>query len=370
MDLSSSSPPISPTPTNTSPNTDSQTPPPPPPPPPPQPPLFPQPIKSLSFAAINGSFNRQQPPKIVVSYSYRECLKNHAATIGGHALDGCGEFMPSPSSLLSDPTSLKCAACGCHRNFHRRHPEDLYHPPRHVTTGIHLLPSRPPPPLLLRRNSSPSPSLSPARSSSPGPSPTPSPTPSPHSPPSVSHLPPNYSSSSYFASPPQILLALSSGLSRPSDEQYQNLMNPTAHKMSGAENGNITNVSNARKRFRTKFSQEQKEKMCLFAEKLGWKMQRSEEKVVEEFCNEVGIRKGVLKVWMHNNKHTLGKRSSSSSADRGLLISRNVINNGTNVDDNHHNPHEEDTTDIEKDDEEDHRKANFNFFANGSSSSL
>lgn len=26
---------------------------------------------------------------------YRECLKNHAVGIGGHALDGCGEFMPA-----------------------------------------------------------------------------------------------------------------------------------------------------------------------------------------------------------------------------------------------------------------------------------
>ncbi|CAH8260575.1 unnamed protein product [Arabidopsis lyrata] len=33
--------------------------------------------------------------------------------------------MPSPSSTPSDPTSLKCAACGCHRNFHRREPDDF-----------------------------------------------------------------------------------------------------------------------------------------------------------------------------------------------------------------------------------------------------
>ncbi|KAF2283144.1 hypothetical protein GH714_043474 [Hevea brasiliensis] len=26
---------------------------------------------------------------------YKECLKNHAAAIGGNATDGCGEFMPS-----------------------------------------------------------------------------------------------------------------------------------------------------------------------------------------------------------------------------------------------------------------------------------
>uniref|UniRef100_A0A0C9RMH1 TSA: Wollemia nobilis Ref_Wollemi_Transcript_10920_1432 transcribed RNA sequence n=1 Tax=Wollemia nobilis TaxID=56998 RepID=A0A0C9RMH1_9CONI len=26
---------------------------------------------------------------------YRECMKNHAANLGGHVTDGCGEFMPS-----------------------------------------------------------------------------------------------------------------------------------------------------------------------------------------------------------------------------------------------------------------------------------
>ncbi|XP_039018383.1 zinc-finger homeodomain protein 11-like [Hibiscus syriacus] len=56
--------------------------------------------------------------------SYKEYLKNHAAILGGHALDGCGGFMSSPSATPSDPSSLKCAACGCHNNFHRRDPYD------------------------------------------------------------------------------------------------------------------------------------------------------------------------------------------------------------------------------------------------------
>lgn len=32
---------------------------------------------------------------------YRECLKNHAVGIGGHALDGCGEFMPAAEEGIS-----------------------------------------------------------------------------------------------------------------------------------------------------------------------------------------------------------------------------------------------------------------------------
>uniref|UniRef100_A0A8R7Q345 ZF-HD dimerization-type domain-containing protein n=3 Tax=Triticum urartu TaxID=4572 RepID=A0A8R7Q345_TRIUA len=54
---------------------------------------------------------------------YRECLKNHAAAIGGNATDGCGEFMPSGEEGSLE--ALKCSACGCHRNFHRKELDDF-----------------------------------------------------------------------------------------------------------------------------------------------------------------------------------------------------------------------------------------------------
>ncbi|RYR31939.1 hypothetical protein Ahy_B01g056886 isoform B [Arachis hypogaea] len=49
---------------------------------------------------------------------YGECLKNHAANSGGYAVDGCREFMASAAEGTTG--ALTCAACGCHRNFHRR----------------------------------------------------------------------------------------------------------------------------------------------------------------------------------------------------------------------------------------------------------
>lgn len=51
------------------------------------------------------------------SVRYGECQKNHAANSGGHAVDGCREFIASGGGAN---TSLSCAACGCHRNFHKR----------------------------------------------------------------------------------------------------------------------------------------------------------------------------------------------------------------------------------------------------------
>ncbi|RDX65866.1 Mini zinc finger protein 3, partial [Mucuna pruriens] len=49
---------------------------------------------------------------------YGECQKNHAANTGGYAVDGCREFMASAGEGTS--AALTCAACGCHRNFHKR----------------------------------------------------------------------------------------------------------------------------------------------------------------------------------------------------------------------------------------------------------
>ena len=207
--------------------------------------------------------NHHHAPPPAAAVSYKECLKNHAASIGGHAVDGCCEFMPGPTFSPSDPASLKCAACGCHRNFHRRDPDDPaplhHHPPATA---------RPP-----------------------------------HSPPSAS----------------QLLLSLSGqSPSRPSDEMNPTAMifgyhhHPSNNNNNGGQNGNGSSHGSSRKRFRTKFSQEQKEKMYEFSEKIGWKLRKGEEKLVEGFCKEIGVVRGVFKVWMHNNKHS----SSSSSSMR------------------------------------------------------
>ncbi|KVI09113.1 ZF-HD homeobox protein, Cys/His-rich dimerization domain-containing protein [Cynara cardunculus var. scolymus] len=53
-----------------------------------------------------------------IHVSYGECQRNLAAEIGGYALDGCREFMASDA--VGTEGAMICAACGCHRNFHRR----------------------------------------------------------------------------------------------------------------------------------------------------------------------------------------------------------------------------------------------------------
>ncbi|RHN40707.1 putative transcription factor ZF-HD family [Medicago truncatula] len=69
--------------------------------------------------------------------------------------------------------------------------------------------------------------------------------------------------------------------------------------------GESTSKSN--KRFWTKFTHEQRKKMLDFAMTLGWKIKKNDENV-EEFCNEIAVKRCVFKVWMYNNKHTHGKK--------------------------------------------------------------
>ncbi|XP_023768146.1 mini zinc finger protein 2 [Lactuca sativa] len=60
---------------------------------------------------------------VIRTVHYGQCLKNHAANIGLYAVDGCREFMASGDDGTRG--ALTCAACGCHRNFHRRDIDEI-----------------------------------------------------------------------------------------------------------------------------------------------------------------------------------------------------------------------------------------------------
>ncbi|XP_047331204.1 zinc-finger homeodomain protein 9-like [Impatiens glandulifera] len=62
-----------------------------------------------------------------------------------------------------------------------------------------------------------------------------------------------------------------------------------------------------KKRFRTRFTGEQKEKMRELGESLGWRMEKKDEDEVERLCSELGVSKQVFKVWMNNSKQAMKK---------------------------------------------------------------
>nr|GMD58802.1 zinc-finger homeodomain protein 9-like [Ipomoea batatas] len=90
-----------------------------------------------------------------------------------------------------------------------------------------------------------------------------------------------------------MLLALSTGLSGhpAADNTTTPISAPSSAHMKG------------RKRFRTKFTQDQKDKMLDFAERVGWKIQKRDEELINDFCREIGVERGVLK---NGNSHSLG----------------------------------------------------------------
>ncbi|KAM0834771.1 hypothetical protein ACQ4PT_063385 [Festuca glaucescens] len=297
-------------------------------------------VKNTTAMFPNGSVKRARQAAavgvsaVVVVPSYRECLRNHAACMGAHAVDGCGEFLPAPQLNPADPASFTCVACGCHRNFHRRVmvEEEEQTPP--AQQQVALLPAPPvaagvvqhgPP---RRGEETPEVRLPAAdgddddsESDSDGsgsgydderpvsppqllqaqPARVPAP---------VSQQPP-----AYFSPPPpqqqqpHMLLSLNSSAPPPGAQgqrlpvQASPATAPPAHAPA------------ARKRFRTKFTAQQKQRMQELSERLGWRLQKRDEAIVDEWCRDIGVSKGVFKVWMHNNKHNyLGGHSARRSA--------------------------------------------------------
>ncbi|KAM0062949.1 putative transcription factor ZF-HD family [Helianthus debilis subsp. tardiflorus] len=166
----------------------------------PPPPPRPQPLPPPSSNNVETA----------VGVSYRECHKNHATSMGLYVVDGCGEFMANGDE--GTPEGIICAACECHRSFHRREMESESQ--------------------------------------------------------STTRMP-------AIHNPPPLAIA--------------------------------TAVQPLKKRFRTKFTEEQKQKMQDFAEKLGWMIQNQDEQEILQFCN-VGVSKKVFKVWMHNCKQAFRKK--------------------------------------------------------------
>ncbi|CAI9282547.1 unnamed protein product [Lactuca saligna] len=200
------------------------------------------------------------PPDVAVRY--RECLKNHAASMGAHVVDGCGEFMASGEE--NTPEGLKCAACECHRSFHRREVEGEPSATRVPSMSIHNPPPR-------------STTMQPPHHQQP-------------------HL--RY----HHRQTPPIMVAFGGNSVAPTESSSEDLDIYRTHA------GRHMMEQPSKKRFRTKFSEEQKEKMHDFAERIGWKIQKQDEQEIREFCNEVGLKRQVFKVWMHNSKQAMKKK--------------------------------------------------------------
>ncbi|KAI5065994.1 hypothetical protein GOP47_0018618, partial [Adiantum capillus-veneris] len=221
------------------------------------------------FQVVNSGTYESKHRKPLVRY--HECQKNHAASMGGHAVDGCGEFLPGGKEGTLE--ALKCAACFCHRNFHRREfltsdacscGASRSQAIAFATPYTHNPAMRP---------------ISPGVRESKG-----------HQPPSSADISPH----AHMILP----------LTQFEDDEEDDDDEPPQHRGPS---------SSKKKRFRTKFTPEQKERMFYFAETLGWRISKHDEDAVDSFCSDVGVKRNVFKVWMHNNKHNPRKRQNGGS---------------------------------------------------------
>uniref|UniRef100_A0A7C8YTP6 ZF-HD dimerization-type domain-containing protein n=1 Tax=Opuntia streptacantha TaxID=393608 RepID=A0A7C8YTP6_OPUST len=190
-------------------------------------------LHTLDFSAFILPFSEFEPEPYTV-------LKHLLVKV----LDGCGEFMPAGEDGTTE--ALKCAACSCHRNFHRREADGDT-----TTTSMR-------PPLLLP----PPPSTANCYISFTGTTPTLKPQKNPTIRPLT--LPPHLH---HHYHPPRapVMVALGGGAAAESSSEDR------------AENFTVGGDGVLKKRFRTKFTAEQKEKMAEFAKRIGWRILKQNE---------------------------------------------------------------------------------------------
>ncbi|CAM6088962.1 unnamed protein product [Calypogeia fissa] len=276
------------------------------------------------------------PPKIINdTENYRECLRNHRASAGDHAIDGCGEFMPG--GIGETMNSMKCAACGCHRNFHKREEdseaseEDLQRPKSGVSAGLHDSSSQK---VMTTGQGTGKDEIRPSEANKV------------HNTARYLECLRNHQvriGGHAFDGCQEFIAGGEEGTvdalkcaacechrsfhrREVEGEEYycdcHQIRNKETIRTSGGvphtslstgptdsddqDGGSSASAGARKKRVRTKFSVEQTEKMRSFAEKLGWKTQKDDEGPAQAFCAGIGVSRQLFKVWMHNNK---GKRA-------------------------------------------------------------
>ncbi|KAL2617263.1 hypothetical protein GLYMA_08G189000v4 [Glycine max] len=60
---------------------------------------------------------------------------------------------------------------------------------------------------------------------------------------------------------------------------------------------------------RTTFSSEQRNKLICFAESVGWKPRKDKKNEIQSFCSEMGMTRRMFLIWLSNNRHRAIKKA-------------------------------------------------------------
>ncbi|KAG7633974.1 ZF-HD homeobox protein Cys/His-rich dimerization domain [Arabidopsis suecica] len=223
----------------------------------PEPEAKPESDPSMALFPIKKE-NQKPKTRVDQGAKYRECQKNHAASTGGHVVDGCCEFMAGGEEGTLG--ALKCAACNCHRSFHRK---EVY---GHMNSKQDY---------------------------------------------QLMITPAFYSSNSSYK--PRVMHPTGE-IGRRTSSSSEDMKKILSHRNQNVDGKSLMMMMmRKKKRVRTKINEEQKEKMKEFAERLGWRMQKKDEEEIDKFCRMVNLRRQVFKVWMHNNKQAMKRNNSNIS---------------------------------------------------------
>ncbi|XP_027338063.1 zinc-finger homeodomain protein 5-like [Abrus precatorius] len=154
------------------------------------------------------------------SVVYKECKHNHAASLGRVSYDGCHEFLQG----CDENNPMLCAACGCHRSFHRK--LTVYNPIAQT--------------------------------------------------------------------------------------QMDNVVNATSPSLAGRVDTPEVQKMKPKRKKRTMFTPEQRNRMMRFAERLEWRPQRNNNDEIQRFCLEMGISRRMFLVWLSNNRRRATQNSTTS----------------------------------------------------------
>ncbi|XP_028753287.1 zinc-finger homeodomain protein 14-like [Neltuma alba] len=175
---------------------------------------------------------------------YLECLHNHAASLGKVATDGCFEFLQrNLDDIVADDQhggSSEALLCAvCNCHRNFHRKQFVYTPIMTIDTAVTILPQQ-------------------------------------------NHQQPNFPATAVAAA----------------DE--------------GNAAGEINNDDNAvalvppsptrKRKRRTQFTDEQRSRMASFAERLGWRLKRSNKEEILSFCMEIGVSRRMFVVWVSNNR--------------------------------------------------------------------
>ncbi|XP_019261875.1 PREDICTED: zinc-finger homeodomain protein 4-like [Nicotiana attenuata] len=185
----------------------------------------------------------------------------------GYALDGCGEFCPN-----GIPESLICAACNCHRNFHRKMEVEV-----EVETEVELS-------ILSNSHHNRGTSL-------------------------VIVVPPTPTYQQQSRIHPRQKYDKNNNVAATPPQRAE-----TATEMGGREIEVAEQMSTKRKRINS----EQKERVKAFAEKIGWRWTKYN-KEVKPFCAEIGITPYFLKNWIDNNRRRFGPKKTIKLEKEGTV---------------------------------------------------